>query len=469
MNKEVKGSVRHISIFLTVVIIVMLVLVGPAWAFSLKVVPSQDFVNRGDEVSFIVSLDIGSGERLPVEYLELDIGSSMICRFNPNGEKIVGCDAMTISKLSGTDFGEGNLTGSFHGFGYDFGYGYGYGGGYQSLSYNITVNSTVLGFGLFTTKLKVKMLSDLRVFEEFGGNVSIIERVSIFNESISDDCVLEQEEFQVAAEIIGSIEEVFVLWSNSSSSGNVSLGNKGAGEYKHTFNSSLISPGEFRWRFVARNIAGELVYGLDNVLVVKHRTFLEVVPESPTGLKGWYLAEPTFILTNPDGNISYRWNGEPFMDYVGSFGLEDVPNDGNVTGGMHTLRYKSDVCGEGEREFVGKFDFTDPRIIHLSPTPGAVVYDTLRPMIGAFLDEVYHSNSGIDRESVVMKVDGMNVQPEFEDSGELDLIVRYVPDADLSQGMHSVSLSARDNAGRHSSFDWEFEMGLCWRFQSNFE
>ena len=71
-RKEI--AVKSISFLVTLFVLSLLILSGPAEAFTLSIDISNSVVEVGeDEVSFLVSLNIDTDERLPVEYLNLEI------------------------------------------------------------------------------------------------------------------------------------------------------------------------------------------------------------------------------------------------------------------------------------------------------------------------------------------------------------------------------------------------------------
>lgn len=174
-----KKSVRTrvLSAVLTIAIIALLLAAGPAEAFTLSLIPDRSSVQTGESITFTASLDIESGERLPVEYLELVVGGEITCRFSPSGEKISGCASLTIEPMVGADYTEGSRQGEYDGAQYNFGYGYGYGYGYgsqtQKLSYNLTLDTTAMSPGEYTTTLRAKMALSSEVFESEDGTITI--------------------------------------------------------------------------------------------------------------------------------------------------------------------------------------------------------------------------------------------------------------------------------------------------------
>ena len=189
------------------------------------------------------------------------------------------------------------------------------------------------------------------------------------------------------------------------------------------------------------------------------RTNLTVFPLFPDGNNGWYVSEPLFTLENPNAiSIWYRWDSTANKLYNGSFGLENIPNSPPIeSAGVLDLNWWSDMCGgESMQEKIFYVDLTNPLISNLQPLNNSIVYSNPRPLISAYLDEIYQSNSGINKNSVIMKVDGNVVGASVIDAGLIDAIVNYFPSADLSDGMHNVSVYAGDNAGRGSILEWFF-------------
>ena len=112
MIEERGARAKVVSVVLTVIVAGLLFLTGPAGAFSLNLSSSVSSVNIGEEISFTASLDIEAGERLPVEYLEIEVGG-VVCRFESNGDIISGCNNLSIVRIENASFTEGNRTGNF--------------------------------------------------------------------------------------------------------------------------------------------------------------------------------------------------------------------------------------------------------------------------------------------------------------------------------------------------------------------
>jgi len=244
------------------------------------------------------------------------------------------------------------------------------------------------------------------------------------------------------------------VWTNFS-------GVKSGNDYSTKVNSGLLPDSQnVQWTVFATDCFNTTTQdGLDS-FYVNSKTILTLNPANPDGLNGWYISSPEFELTNGDApNIYYQWDSEENQTYFGPFGLEDASNNANVTGGILELNYWSDVCSEQQFRRIIKTDFSNPEIKDLIPLNGWNVVNNPRPKISAFLNEIYQSNSGIDKSKVSMFLDSIKINPKIAQSG-LDADVSYTPISDLSEGMHEVRIDARDNSGRSSSLIWNFNLSL---------
>ena len=210
----------------------------------------------------------------------------------------------------------------------------------------------------------------------------------------------------------------------------------------YTINSSEFDGTEsVTWNVYVEDIYGYLFNDSWNSFYVRNKTELYVNPDVPDGSNGWYITEPLFTLVKDSlvgVNSSYRWDSSGNFLYINPFGLENIPN--NVSAGILELNYWSSYDGcsnELEQNQTFKVDLTNPVIKELSPGNQSVVYNDFRPRISAYLDEIYSSNSGIDNTSIFMTVDGSPVNPSIGVMDSIDAILRYTPDVDLSEGMHT--------------------------------
>lgn len=241
--------------------------------------------------------------------------------------------------------------------------------------------------------------------------------------------------------------------------------------YSYTIPQTELSAGDVvTWNVLAKDeFENEYTNG-NMTFIVKSKTNLVVDPIGPDGLNDWYVTEPEFTLTNPDaGDIYYRWDSDPAgpLLYSTPFKLEDIPNQPIESAGILELNYWTDYgagCVEPELTQIFYVDLTDPSITDLIPEDGSTVYNNLRPEISAYLDEIWQSNSGINKGSVIMEVDSILVTPNVDDADTIDATVSYTPDSDLSIGPHTVHIYVEDEAGRESDLEWSFSIDTTTAF-----
>ena len=288
--------------------------------------------------------------------------------------------------------------------------------------------------------------------------------VEFGEKSVSSSCIIKGENITLYANISHS-DPVGVtfsvddngVWQNFS--GVFTL--NGIGNYSSVVDTSSLNPGNHNWTVFVKDIANQThQYGIEN-FYVNSLTDLEIFPDSPDGFNGWYVSEPTFVLSNPDAvnKIRYRWNGN-FFNYTWPFGLSGTPNMGNVTGGVHGLRYWSDITCKLETEHIETyyFDFTNPRVINEFPEDNSVVFNS-KPLIGAYIDEDYQSNSGVNTSSTYILLDGV-VLLDFDvvQVDSIDAIISFTPSSNLSEGKHNATVNTIDNSGRSAQFSWDFDV-----------
>ena len=291
--------------------------------------------------------------------------------------------------------------------------------------------------------------------------------VSNYVTSINDkthfpSCLVKGEEVVLNANVTGFCvnEVIFSVFTNSGQV-NITGNDLGNGNYTAVVNSSLLNAyNNVSWTVYAKDCFNQTVRNGDEYFYLNNRTTLTVVPSNPNGLNGWYVTEPIFLLENGDSNsIFYRWNGNYFT-YTGLFDLDDgTPNNGNVTGGVHVLKYWSNFSckTENDNSQTFKFDFLTPFITDLTPGDGEVI-DDVNPEISAYLDEIYQSNSGINTSTLLMKLDNSSVIFINQSFG-LDAKVKYNAN-NLSEGIHTVKVGGMDNAGHYTELEWNFEINL---------
>ncbi len=283
-------------------------------------------------------------------------------------------------------------------------------------------------------------------------------------------CVFESDEADLSANVTSSldIEDVWFSYTIDGVNHNRTYDHRIGDIYYYTIPSSDLVGGQpVQWNVYATDAFDHTFNNSWKEFYVNRKTELTVNPLSPDGLEEWYVTEPLFTLTNPDSaNIQYRWDASTALAYLGPFGLENISNPPRPdSAGTLTLSYWSNLaCGvEPIQSQQFRVDLTDPRIKNLVPPNKSSVFNNRRPIIRAYVDDVYGSNSGIDLDSIAMTLDGNivipNTYPSYRFVGDtVDAIVNYTPEADLDLGTHIVELSASDNAGRSSSLSWFFSV-----------
>lgn len=327
---------------------------------------------------------------------------------------------------------------------------------------NVTVDETPVKVDSLNNDLTWQRIpdgGDLWILQEETGGITNYIPGEILNEEVSPVCAFENDAITFTAEVLNSCGgEVIFTIENEGTWLNFTAELEG-NEYSVTLsNGTLAAPQDIDWKVLAEDCAGVLIEGDTQSFTLNSLSNLTIVPGLPDGLNDWFVTEPIFTIQNPSAQeIHYRWNGE-FFSEIGSFvsfGLEGTPNNGQITGGIFTLRYKSSVdCGmEDEQEFVGRFDLTSPVITDIFPEENSTIEEG-EVEISALIDELYAQNSGVDEESIQMYVDGVLEEADVRNSGSLDKIVEL--ELDLGAGEHEVKIIAADNAGRISERTWTF-------------
>lgn len=179
MNSDKKEKLRKVfSVTVSIIILGLLVLSGPAQAFNLGISAVDSHVVKGENLEFAASLNIeDSDSYLPVKELSLILDGPVKreCVFDVSGNKISGCDGVNISKIENIDsrYGYGYGYGNGVSFGYGYGYGYSYGLGKLNLTYNIILDSSNYSAGEYSVNLSAK-IGD-KIYSEMGENIVISE------------------------------------------------------------------------------------------------------------------------------------------------------------------------------------------------------------------------------------------------------------------------------------------------------
>lgn len=304
-------------------------------------------------------------------------------------------------------------------------------------------------------------------------NITIIP-IIITNKTSSPSCLFFDNTITLGVDVNGScIQEVIFSVDVNGNWTNFTGIEITPGHYFVILPSGTFSSdGNFDWTVYARNCVNDIEKDGTETLVLNGKTSLSVNPSSPNGLNNWYVSEPEFTLNNPDASdIWYQWDSDDVLLYTGTFGLENIPNAPPIeSAGIQELRWFSDVCSierginESKSTEIFKVDLTNPVIKDLMPEPDSAIPESLID-ISAYIDEVYQSNSGVNLSSVVMEIDDISAPASVQVQDSLDAKVNYT--ANLSAGIHNVTVSVFDNAGRFSERTWEFEVVEIKEFDLN--
>ena len=150
---------KAVSVIISVVIIILLFVAGPANAFILGFTIKDPVVTKGDDVEFKISTQIEPEEFLDIDKFTLVLNGPELqnCDFDANGNILNGCKGITITKLVSS-----NST-------YGYGYGYGYMAGV--LEFKIKLDSEEYLSGVYKTSLK--MIIGESEFEKTGQDIII--------------------------------------------------------------------------------------------------------------------------------------------------------------------------------------------------------------------------------------------------------------------------------------------------------
>ncbi len=166
-----KRSTKIISLIVTISVITILIISGPALAVTLGINVGQKFVKLGEKIQFSVASILENSDNLPIDKftVELTGPTNKSCDFLPNGTAINGCDTFILKQLSSAQ--------EIVGYGYlpcqagGYGYGYGYCSNFTSgtFAFNISIDSKNMSSGIYSTRFI--MYSGNNVFEKIGDNI----------------------------------------------------------------------------------------------------------------------------------------------------------------------------------------------------------------------------------------------------------------------------------------------------------
>ncbi len=299
----------------------------------------------------------------------------------------------------------------------------------------------------------------------------------ITNKTISSSCIFSYNDVTLYANVsspvcIGDVTFSVKIGSGSWKNYTGTKSSSGPANYSVTIKSSNFSGNEqVNWTVFADDCFGHLVKDGNENFFVNSKTTLTVNPISPNGLNSWYVTEPLFTLANPNAvNKSYRWDSAIAFPYAIPFNLTDIPNQPSQTAGILELNWWSSAsCGlEREQNQTFYVDLTTPTVDSKTPADGASTYDDT-PLISAILDEHYGENSGVNKASISMKVDGVNRTSQIikTDITTAKVRVSYTPSTPLNQSTHTVEITGQDNAGNQFSSTWQFTVNISTSFTLN--
>lgn len=156
-------KIRVISGILTLVVIIVLLLSGPANAVILGLSVLDDDVDVGEETNLVIGMEIEDNEFFNISKFELILSGPIIinCEFDSDGNVLAGCPGMTITAIEKAPF--------------NFGYGFEKG----NFTFNIKINTANYSIGVYSSKLKVYSES---IIEKTG------QDITIRGEGIVDKC-----------------------------------------------------------------------------------------------------------------------------------------------------------------------------------------------------------------------------------------------------------------------------------------
>lgn len=155
MNMRKEGGARLVGGVVAIILLSILIISGPAQAFTTGFSVLNSRVEKGEVISFTASVEIDSGEFLEIEdfVLKLEGPSEVNCKFLPDGSIISGCEGITIRLISSSP------------------YNYGYGFSEGTFEYEILLDTGGYVVGFYETSLSV--FSEGEVFSKPGENIII--------------------------------------------------------------------------------------------------------------------------------------------------------------------------------------------------------------------------------------------------------------------------------------------------------
>lgn len=296
--------------------------------------------------------------------------------------------------------------------------------------------------------------------DNVSANVTYIPFIGacVTNTSSSKNCSFTSDSITLYANLSGSCigDVIFSVESNGSVKNYSGIK---TGDNAYVSVSNFTEGMNANWKVYVDDCYSHLSESALNSIYILKKTKLNILPSSPDGIDGWYISQPLFNLTNSDATlIHYKWDSNGIFDLSsgGSFGLENTPNDGNVTGGALRLTYWADTtCGtEPEQNKSFKFDLSNPIIEIISPLEDSTV-NTKKPEVKASITDLYGTNSGINESSVYLRVNGNLTNFSYSRAGRF-FYIKHIPKTELAEGKNNISIYVEDNSGRHNQVSWSF-------------
>ncbi len=181
LHQKILMKNKVVAFILTLSIISLLVLAGPANALTASLSIENPQVSQGSTAEFTVSLETSQNEISPDSLLlEITGPLTQSCKFALNGSPISACENIAVQLISN-----------------NYGYGYGYGYGPNSLSFKIKLDSSNLVSGNYNATLSsLKSLEQTEIASAQFTILSSSEESCILRAE-SDSFALEREESQI--------------------------------------------------------------------------------------------------------------------------------------------------------------------------------------------------------------------------------------------------------------------------------
>ncbi|MBS3093465.1 lamin tail domain-containing protein [Candidatus Pacearchaeota archaeon] len=265
-------------------------------------------------------------------------------------------------------------------------------------------------------------------------------------------CAVENKNVSLSADVAGDAKKVWFTYTINGVNYNKSAA-KAAGSartYRVTIPTNELTEGNINWNVYVNDSNGNTYSNGLRSFYVRSKTNIVTDPMMPDGTNGWYISVPEISLMNVDAaKLFYRWDAGALNQYSGPF----FP-PANSSGLTKLTWWSQYNCANESMQMQNfKLDLTDPRVKNLIPEENAVLEDNF-VKIESLLDDVYHGNSGINKNNVIMKLDNEIVNAGIIDA-DGDALAKYTA-PNLSEGMHTVSIYVEDNAGRSSLKNWMF-------------